>query len=149
MEKYRILNHSSFNMQIERLLAVIFLVPLLVCLASCSSDSNENDDLYGLIVNDKIPTQLVDKENLPGWLAELVEKAETFAAQESASKRPSRIYQLSWNGKKYYMHYDAFNSFIFYDVYTEDGRHVEWDAYDSSDFNTRSKDWLCIYIISN
>lgn len=147
MRKCNVMSLRGLNKQKIHLVAIQLFTLLLAILSSCGSDNSENEDLYGRIVNDRIPTQLVEKDLLPEWLVSLIDEAEATVVTTPAGSRPSRIYQLLWQGKKYYMHYDAYNSYIFYDVYTEGGQHVEWDVYDSSDFNKNSTDWICIYII--
>ena len=87
--------------------------------------------------------QIMDKSDMPQWLAEKIEEMETG----HNSVPWAYVYQGKWNSETIYFIETPFDNSMFYHVYHEDGEHFNWDVHNLRDVYITSSQWVCIYFI--
>jgi hypothetical protein len=129
-------------------ICLIFLVAGFgIAATSCGSDEEE-EDLFTRVQTNSLPIRLVEKSQMPEWLADLVTKAESADSEIPTGTRPIRVYTSVWNGSNYYTIFDGWaSSWIFEQTYSQDGARIDWRTVNSGDFYSESRNWACIYII--
>ena len=125
------------------LLAATFII--IIGVGACSND-DDVDYKEPLSFLNNTSVEVIEKESLPDWLVEKINKMETDRIPLSQYK----VYQGVWKSQTIYYIYDYFSSCVYCDVYTHDGLHVNWESeeYDFKDFAKNSKEWKCIYVIN-
>ncbi len=123
---------------------------LLLCVLSamvlgftgCYSDELTYDEIADKIMTYSLPQKLVDKRQLPAWVADRIDKIspETFV-QLSVDK-------FVWNDKTYYYFQSGYSTFLEV-IYDEDGNETKLLTGDERrNMLMKSHDWVCIYIYS-
>lgn len=70
----------------------------LCCMTACSSEDYTDDPIF----DQEIKTELVDKSQLPEWLADYVTYLEYVPEGQELPKEPSGIYRFEWNDMTFY-----------------------------------------------
>ena len=110
--------------------------------AGCSSDELTYDEMVDKITTYNLPQKLVEKEQLPAWITERINKIqpETYT-QLSVNK-------FVWKNKMYYYFQSGYNSFLEV-IYDEEGNEIRLLTGDERrDVLMSSRDWVCIYLYS-
>ena len=125
------------------MLVVIFMT--IIGVNGCSNDG-EIDYQESLSFLKITSEEMIEKESLPDWLVEKINKMET----EQIPLSQYKIYQGIWKSQTIYYIYDYFASCMYCSVYTYDGHNINWvtEGYDFKDFAKNSKEWKCIYVIN-
>jgi hypothetical protein len=126
------------------LVLMMSLMGLGMCMTSCDDDSYQKNDL-SFFGDREVTLQVMNKENLPAWLTEMIDE---LADKQEKSMISSRImfYKFSWEGEDYYTYVSDYTAILSH-VFTIDGNLIELDYASLKRINEDSKDWKCIYIL--
>ena len=90
----------------------------------------------------QLPQKLVEKNELPAWIAEWIDNI-----------HPEAIVQISvdkfvWKNKTHYYFQSLYNQFLS-EVYDENGNKIELlTGTEREELIKNSRDWVCIYLYS-
>ena len=112
-------------------------------LAACASEEYTDD----LIFDQEIKTELVDKSQLPEWLADYVSYLEYVPEGQELPKDASGIYRFEWNGETYYEYYSTSQIAMHTDIHKSDGSLFFLKANDTKSFSEGTRNWTIIYLL--
>ena len=115
-----------------------------LALTACGSDELPADPSF----DQDIKTELVDKSQLPGWLADYVSYLEYVPDGQELPTEKSGIYRFEWNGKTYYEISSPSQSSIHQDLYDADGNRIRLEEKDYTSLNDSACNWTIIYLFN-
>lgn len=132
----------------------LFAKSILLVLAAvsygCSSDESSDKTLSEseqiLLVRKAVanaPEKISEKENLPVWLSELIDRLGVDDMVEVV------VYQGKWKGEIVYYVSDTYSSCLTCNTFKTDGERFDWSKIDSADFWKSATDWNIIYVIKS
>lgn len=113
-----------------------------LALTACGSDELPADPSF----DQDIKTELVDKSQLPEWLADYVSYLEYVPEGQELPTEKSGIYRFEWNGKTYYEISSPSQSSIHQDLYDADGNRIRLEEKDYTSLNDSACNWTIIYL---
>lgn len=124
----------------SKLLTIIFLACMTI-FAGCNDDETNDSQIIIPPFGNQPPTELMDKEDLPQWLIEEIEKlSDRHIFKE-------QVYKGVWKGETVYCISNSLSSILIYDCFLSDGTKLEWSENNTyEDFVKTSSNWKCIYI---
>ena len=111
-------------------------------LTACGSDELPADPSF----DQDIKTELVDKSQLPEWLADYVSYLE-FNQIANASDNKSGVFRLKWKDQYFYKVYTPFQSKVLDNLYTSDGKPFYLQEEDYQSFSQEVSDWTIVYVL--
>lgn len=124
---------------------------LLLCVVSamvmaftgCSSDDELTPEkLTEKITTYTLPQQLVNKDELPTWIAERIDNIDPMAYVQMSVDR------FVWKNKTYYYFQTIYSQFLT-QIYDEEGNMIElMTGTEREELLRNSHDWVCIYMYS-
>ncbi len=121
----------------------LIALSVLCCMTACSSEDYTDDPIF----DQEIKTELVDKSQLPEWLADYVTYLEYVPEGQELPKEPSGIYRFEWNGETYYEYYSTSQIAMHTDIHKSDGSLFFLKANDSKSFSEGTRNWTIIYML--
>jgi hypothetical protein len=112
-------------------------------LAACSSDDYTDDPIF----DQEIKTELIDKSELPQWLADYVTYLEYVPEGESLPSEPSGIYRFNWSNKTFYEILSPSQSVVHDNMYLSDGTPMSRILSNYPSFTDSLKNWTIIYML--
>ena len=120
----------------------IVAIAALISLTACKDDYTEDHAF-----DEDIKTELVDKSELPEWLADYVSYLEYVPEGQELPKEASGIYRFEWNGETYYEYYSTSQIAMHTDIHKSDGSLFFLKANDSKSFSEGTRNWTIIYML--
>lgn len=126
-------------MSILALVAIAFLT-------ACGSDELPADPSF----DQDIKTELVDKSQLPEWLADYVSYLEYDQIHSSLESQNATkgVYRFEWLGRTFYELYSPAQSTVYSNMYTEDGMPIELTLTYYKTFSDQVKNWTIVYLLN-
>ena len=126
-------------MSILALVAIAFLT-------ACGSDELPGDPSF----DQDIKTELVDKSQLPEWLADYVGYLEYDQIHSSLESQNATkgVYRFEWLGRTFYELYSPAQSTVYSNMYTEDGMPIELTLTYYKTFSDQVKNWTIVYLLN-
>jgi hypothetical protein len=113
-------------------------------LTACGSDELPADPSF----DQDIKTELVDKSQLPEWLADYVSYLEYVPEGQEIPTEKSGIYRFELFKKLYYEVFSPDQGTIHSDLYTEDGIPVDIKQTYTPSFIDSTKNWTIVYMLN-
>ena len=98
----------------------ILTLSATLALTACSSDKLPDDPSF----DQDIKTELVDKSQLPGWLADYVTYLEYVPENQPLPSETAGIYRFEWNDKTFYEISSSTQNSMHQDLYDADGNRI-------------------------
>ena len=117
-------------------------IAALISLTACKDDYTEDHAF-----DEDIKTELVDKSELPEWLADYVSYLEYVPEGQELPKDASGIYRFEWNGETYYEYYSTSQIAMHTDIHKSDGSLFFLKANDTKSFSEGTRNWTIIYML--
>ncbi len=114
----------------------------IAILTACGSDELPADPSF----DQDIKTELVDKSQLPEWLADYVSYLEYVPEGQELPTEKSGIYRFEWNGQTYYELYSPSQSTLHEEMYTADGVPYRLKLNEQEAFSDGVRNWTIVYI---
>ena len=112
-------------------------------LTACGSDELPADPSF----DQDIKTELVDKSQLPEWLADYVSYLEYVPeGQELPTEKPG-IYRFEWNGQTYYELYSPSQTMMHDNLFSSNGTPVRLVEDDYKSLTDNAHDWTIVYLL--
>jgi hypothetical protein len=111
-------------------------------LAACSSEDYTDDPIF----DQEIKTELVDKSQLPEWLADYVTYLE-YTQIADASDNKSGVLRFIWKDQYFYELYTPYQSTAYDNLYTSDGKPFYLQKEDYLSFSQEVRDWTIVYVL--
>ena len=115
----------------------------LCSFVACASDDYTDDPIF----DQEIKTELVDKSQLPEWLADYVTYLEYVPEGQELPTEKSGIYRFEWNGETYYEYYSTSQIAMHTDIHKSDGSLFFLKANDTKSFSEGTRNWTIIYML--
>ena len=124
---------------------IMSTLALMVILAftACSSDEYIEDPSF----KDDVKEIIVEKSQLPQWLAEYVSYLEYIPEGQELPTEPSGIYRFSWKGRDFYEFYSPSQTMLHADLYKDDGTPVQLVESDYKSLTDSACNWTIIYLL--
>ena len=106
-------------------------------------DPPQGDELKEMVQNDELPVNLMQKEDLPTWLAEKIDSAEEEIRQGATYRLT--YYCFLWKGMPYYLIRNADDTTWWSTVYSTDGSAVQFDP---DELFAISRSWRIVYRVT-
>ena len=116
----------------------------LCCMTACSSEDYTDDPIF----DQEIKTELVDKSQLPEWLADYVTYLEYVPEGQELPKEPSGIYRFEWNDMTFYNIYFPNQSTLYTNLYIADGMPVNITTTYTKSFADNAGNWTIVYVLN-
>jgi hypothetical protein len=116
----------------------------IAILTACGSDELPADPSF----DQDIKTELVDKSQLPEWLADYVSYLEYVPEGQELPTEKSGIYRFELFKKFYYEVFSPDQDTIHSDLYTEDGIPVDIKQTYTPSFSDSTKNWTIVYMLN-
>ncbi len=123
-------------MSILALVAIAFLT-------ACGSNELPADPSF----DQDIKTELVDKSQLPGWLADYVSYLEYVPEGLELPTEKSGIYRFEWNGQTYYELYSPSQTMMHDNLFSSNGTPVRLVEDDYKSLTDNAHDWTIVYLL--
>ena len=120
----------------------ILALAALISMTACKDDYTEDHAF-----DEDIKTELVDKSELPEWLADYVSYLEYVPEGQELPKDASGIYRFEWNGETYYEYYSTSQIAMHTDIHKSDGSLFFLKANDTKSFSEGTRNWTIIYLL--
>ena len=120
----------------------ILALAALISMTACKDDYTEDHAF-----DEDIKTELVDKSELPEWLADYVSYLEYVPEGQELPKDASGIYRFEWNGETYYEYYSTSQIAMHTDIHKSDGSLFFLKANDTKSFSEGTRNWTIIYML--
>ncbi len=121
----------------------ILALAAIFTLAACSSDEYHEDPSF----SEEIKEELVDKSQLPQWLADYVTYLEYVPKGQDIPVTPKGFIRCEWKGKTYYELYSADQTVLHQEMYTADGEPFLLKPQDYKAFNDGVRNWTIVYLL--
>ena len=96
----------------------LIALSVLCSMTACTSEDYTDDPIF----DQEIKTELVDKSELPQWLADYVTYLEYVPEGQELPTEKSGIYRFEWNGETYYEYYSTSQIAMHTDIHTSKGK---------------------------
>ena len=113
----------------------------LISLTACKDDYTEDHAF-----DEDIKTELVDKSELPEWLADYVSYLE-YTQMADASDNKSGVYRFKWKDQYFYEVYTPYQSTVYDNLFTSDGKPFYLQKEDYLSFSQEVRDWTIVYVL--
>ena len=117
-------------------------IAALISMTACKDDYTDAP-----IFDQEIKTELVDKSQLPEWLADYVSYLEYVPVGQEPPTEKSGVYRFQWNGQTYYELYSPSQSTLHEEMYTANGMSFQLKPDDYKDFSDNVHNWTIVYIM--
>ena len=121
----------------------LIALSVLCSFVACASDDYTDDPIF----DQEIKTELIDKSQLPEWLADYVTYLEYVPEGQELPTEKSGIYRFEWNGETYYEYYSTSQIAMHTDIHKSDGSLFFLKANDSKSFSEGAHNWTIIYML--
>ena len=121
----------------------LIALSVLCSMTACTSEDYTDDPIF----DQEIKTELVDKSELPQWLADYVTYLEYVPEGQELPTGKSGIYRFEWNGETYYEYYSTLQMAMHSDIHKADGTLFFLKANDSKSFSEGAHNWTIIYML--
>lgn len=111
--------------------------------AACGGDEYIEEPSF----KDDIKEIIVEKSQLPQWLAEYVSYLEYIPEGQELPTEPSGIYRFSWKGRDFYEFYSPSQTMLHADLYKDDGTPVQLVESDYKSLTDSACNWTIIYLL--
>ena len=98
----------------------ILALSATLALTACSSDELPADPSF----DQDIKTELVDKSQLPEWLADYVTYLEYVPENQPLPSETAGVYRFEWNDKTFYEISSSTQNSMHQDLYDADGNRI-------------------------
>ena len=112
-------------------------------LAACSGEGYTDDPIF----DQEIKTELVDKSQLPKWLADYVNYLEYIPEGQNFPSEPSGIYRFNWSNKTFYEISSPSQGLVHDNMYLSDGTPMSRILSNYPSFTDSLKNWTIIYML--
>ena len=110
---------------------------------ACGSDELPADPSF----DQDIKTELVDKSQLPEWLADYVSYLEYVPEGQELPTEKSGIYRFEWNGQTYYELYSPSQTMMHDNLFSSNGTPVRLVEDDYKSLTDNAHDWTIVYLL--
>lgn len=110
---------------------------------ACGGEDYTDDPIF----NQEIKTELVDKSQLPEWLADYINHLEYVPEGQDLPTEPSGIYRFKWNNRFFYEVYTPSQTMMHSDLYIDDGTPVQLVESDYKSLTDNARDWTIVYLL--
>ena len=121
----------------------ILALSATLALTACSSDELPADPSF----DQDIKTELVDKSQLPEWLADYVSYLEYVPEGQEIPTEKSGIYRFEWNGQTYYELYSPSQTMMHDNLFSSNGTPVRLVEDDYKSLTDNAHDWTIVYLL--
>ena len=111
--------------------------------AACGGEDYTDDPIF----DQEIKTELVDKSQLPEWLADYINHLEYVPEGQDLPTEPSGIYRFKWNNRFFYEVYSPSQTVMYSDLYLDDGTPVQLVESDYKSLTDNARDWTIVYLL--
>lgn len=111
--------------------------------AACGGEDYTDDPIF----DQEIKTELVDKSQLPEWLADYINHLEYVPEGQDLPTEPSGIYRFKWNNRFFYEVYSPSQTMMYSDLYLDDGTPVQLVESDYKSLTDNARDWTIVYLL--
>ena len=115
----------------------------IFALTACSSDELPADPSF----DQDIKTELVDKSQLPEWVADYVSYLEYVPEGQELPTEKSGIYRFEWNGQTYYELYSPSQTMMHDNLFSSNGTPVRLVEDDYKSLTDNAHDWTIVYLL--
>ena len=115
----------------------------IAILTACGSDELPADPSF----DQDIKTELVDKSQLPEWLADYVSYLEYVPEGQELPTEKSGIYRFEWNGQTYYELYSPSQTMMHDNLFSSNGTPVRLVEDDYKSLTDNAHDWTIVYLL--
>ena len=115
----------------------------IAILTACGSDELPADPSF----DQDIKTELVDKSQLPEWLADYVSYLEYVPEGQEIPTEKSGIYRFEWNGQTYYELYSPSQTMMHDNLFSSNGTPVRLVEDDYKSLTDNAHDWTIVYLL--
>ncbi len=115
----------------------------IAILTACGSDELPADPSF----DQDIKTELVDKSQLPEWLADYVSYLEYVPDGQELPTEKSGIYRFEWNGQTYYELYSPSQTMMHDNLFSSNGTPVRLVEDDYKSLTDNAHDWTIVYLL--
>ena len=123
-------------------MSTLALVAIAI-LTACGSDELPADPSF----DQDIKTELVDKSQLPEWLADYVSYLEYVPEGQELPTEKSGIYRFEWNGQTYYELYSPSQTMMHDNLFSSNGTPVRLVEDDYKSLTDNAHDWTIVYLL--
>ena len=123
-------------------MSTLALVAIAI-LTACGSDELPADPSF----DQDIKTELVEKSQLPGWLADYVSYLEYVPEGQELPTEKSGIYRFEWNGQTYYELYSPSQTMMHDNLFSSNGTPVRLVEDDYKSLTDNAHDWTIVYLL--
>ena len=117
-------------------------IAALISFTACKDDYTEDHAF-----DEDIKTELVDKSELPEWLADYVSYLEYVPEGQELPKDASGIYRFEWFDRTFYNIYSPNQSTLYSHLYTPDGMPVNLTETYTKSFADHAVNWTIVYVM--
>ena len=117
-------------------------IAALISFTACKDDYTEDHAF-----DEDIKTELVDKSELPEWLADYVSYLEYVPEGQELPKDASGIYRFEWFDRTFYNIYSPNQSTLYSHLYTPDGMPVNLTETYTKSFADHAVNWTIVYVL--
>ena len=121
----------------------ILTLSATLALTACGSDELPADPSF----DQDIKTELVDKSQLPEWLADYVSYLEYVPEGQELPTEKSGIYRFEWNGQTYYELYSPSQTMMHDNLFSSNGTPVRLVEDDYKSLTDNAHDWTIVYLL--
>ena len=122
---------------------IILALVAIAFLTACGSNELPADPSF----DQDIKTELVDKSQLPGWLADYVSYLEYVPEGLELPTEKSGIYRFEWNGQTYYELYSPSQTMMHDNLFSSNGTPVRLVEDDYKSLTDNAHDWTIVYLL--
>jgi hypothetical protein len=116
---------------------------VIFAFAACSGDELPDDPSF----DQEIKTELVDKSQLPEWLANYIDYLEYVPEDQELPSEPSGIYRFECEGKTYYEFSSPSQNTMHQELYDASGNRILLAQEDYKPLSDGAKNWTIIYLL--
>ena len=121
----------------------LIVLSVLCSMTACTSEDYTDDPIF----DQEIKTELVDKSQLPEWLADYVSYLEYVPVGQNLPTEKSGVYRFQWNGQTYYELYSPSQSALHEEMYTANGMPFQLEPADYKNYSDNVHNWTIVYIM--
>ena len=130
-------------MKHKNYLSILTLMVTFI-LAACSSEDYTDDPIF----DQEIKTELVDKSELPQWLADYVTYLEYIPEDQPLPSETAGIYRFEWNDRTFYEISSSTQSSMHQAMYDADGNRIILEEEDYKSLSEGARNWTIVYLFN-